>query len=283
MSEFRPSYLEIDEQELVNFLLNAAGQTTRDSVNPKDLLDYLKLDYIQVDFERELSGIERGAILQPPRALISFNDKLIATEKSLDTVRMRFSVLHEIGHYVLPKHQNSLYICDRRAMGFNTQMVFEQEANQFAANHLFLAGRFDLEANSNPISPATVKKLGGQFEASFEATARRIANKTYRDCMFVSFAKDTSAAINSDAAVQWRLRYCIPSPSFSHKYFSSLRAAIVPPEIARRVCAFQDIAQSAKEEIEISVPSFEKPQSFVAEYFYNTFNIFCFITPTSSA
>ncbi len=34
MSGFSASYLEIDELELVHFLLNAAGQSNRDQVNP---------------------------------------------------------------------------------------------------------------------------------------------------------------------------------------------------------------------------------------------------------
>ena len=282
MSGFSASYLEIDDLELVNFLLNAAGQSTRDQINPKDVLDYLKLHCIQLDFAREFSGLDPSLLTSPPRALISFHDRLIATEQSLDPNRMRFSVLHEIGHYVLPNHQNAFYICDKRAMGFNTQWTFEKEANQFAANLLFLADRFELEANSHPISSQTVKKLAEQFGASFEATARRIAERTYRDCMFVSFAADNQHAINSDVEKTWKVRYCIASPSFSHRYFSSFTRAVVSPEIAQRVCCFQDISQSLRDLVPIQLPGRES-QVFEAEYFFNTFNIFCFLTPKSSS
>jgi hypothetical protein len=195
---------------------------------------------------------------------------------------MRFSVLHEIGHYVLPNHQNAFYICDKRAMGFNTPWTFEKEANQFAANLLFLADRFELEANSHSISPHTVKKLAEQFGASFEATARRIAERTYRDCMFVSFVEDNQHAINSDFEKAWKVRYCIASPSFGHKYFSCFTRAVVSPEIAQQVCCFQDISQSVTELVQIQLPG-RSSQHFQAEYFFNTFNIFCFLTPANFA
>jgi Zn-dependent peptidase ImmA (M78 family) len=282
MSGFSASYLEIDELELVHFLLNAAGQSNRDQINPQDLLDFLKLQCIQVDFVREFSGLGPSLLASPPRALISFHDRLIATEHSLEPTRMRFSVLHEIGHYVLPNHQNAFYICDKRAMGFNTPWTFEKEANQFAANLLFLADRFELEANSHSISPHTVKKLAEQFGASFEATARRIAERTYRDCMFVSFAEDNLHAINSDFEKTWKVRYCIASPSFSHKYFSSFTRAVVSPEIAQQVCCVQDISQSVTELVQIQLPG-RSSQHFRAEYFFNSFNIFCFLTPANFA
>lgn len=281
MSEFSASYLEIDEDELVDFLLKEAGQSERSEVNPRELLDYLKLRYVTVDMAREVAGIQNGSIIQPPRALISFHDRLIATDTSLDSNRTRFSVLHEIAHYILPHHQNSLYLCDQRAMGFHTPVTFEQEANRVAARLLFLADRFDIEANSHPLCAATVKKLALQYQASFEATARRLAERTFRDCMFVSFKEDQGHAINSDQSKEWNLRYCIPSPSFRHKYFPALTRGSVPKVVADQVVAFSDISQSCTVEMKLAIPGRNESQEFRAEYFHNSFNIFCLFTPSS--
>jgi len=281
MSDFSASYLEIDEDELVDFLLKEAGQSERSEVNPQELLDYLKLRYIAVDLAREVVGIQSGPPIQAPRALISFHDRLIATDSSLDPNRTRFSVLHEIAHYILPHHQNSLYLCDQRAMGFDTPVTFEQEANRIAARMLFLADRFDIEANSHPICAASVKKLALQYQASFEATARRLAERTYRDCMFMSFKEDQSHAINSDKSKRWNLRYCIPSPSFRHKYFAGFTRGSVPQNTADQVATFSDIAQSCTVQTKLTIPGGSESKEFRAEYFHNSFNIFCLLTPNS--
>lgn len=282
MSEFHTSYLEIDEEELVVFLLKEAGQGQRSDVNPQELLDYLKLRCISVDLAREFADIPGSSIVKSPRALISFHDRLIATDASLDPNRTRFSVLHEIAHYILPHHQNSLYLCDKRAMGFDAPVTFEQEANRVAASLLFLADRFDREANSYPISAETVKKLAQQYRASFEATARRLAERTYRDCMFVSFVEDQKHSIDSDQPRQWNVRYCIPSPSFRHNYFAGFTRGSVPTNVADQVSGFNDITQNCVVEMHVSVPGRNVEQTFRTEYFYNTFNIFCFMTPINA-
>ncbi len=279
MSDFSASYLAIDEDELVKFLLDEAGQSRRSQVNPKDLLEYLNLNCITVEFSREVAGLGGGLSLRPPRALISFHDRLIATDSALDANRRRFSILHEIAHYVIPHHQNALYICDKRDMGFDTQVTFEQEANRVAAKLLFLADQFDIEANSHSISAATVKQLALQYHASFEATARRLVERNFRECMFVSFAEVASSGIDSNQERQWRLRYSIPSPSFRHKYFSRFTRGSVPPKVAQTMGTFQDIAQSVAVEMQLRVPGSASPKSFRAEYFHNTFNVFCILTP----
>lgn len=281
MSGFHASYLEIDDLELVQHLLNATGQKKRDHINPQDLLDFLKLQFIKVDFGREFAGSHAAILHARPRALISFPDRLIAADQSLDATRLRFSVLHEVGHYVLPSHQRSLYICDDRAMSFQTQFTFEKEANRFAADLLFLADRFDLEANSLPISPHTVKKLAQQFGASCEATARRMVERTCRDCMFVAFKEDSVNAVDNKDSKKWAIRYCIASPTFAHKYFPGLTRGVIPSGIAERVCRLGDIARSVKDEVTVSLPG-RGQQVFQGEYFYNSFNIFCFLTPKST-
>jgi len=284
MSGFSASYLEIEPRELVRHLLREAGQSDRDSVNPAELLDLLKLQYVCFDFDKELpSEAQQTVGGGKPRALISFNDRLVATDQSLNHNRTRFSVLHEVGHYVLPNHEHALYVCDDRGLSFSTRLWMEKEANEFAAELLFLGDRFAVEANSLPVSAATVHKLATKYEASFEATARRLVERNFKPCILVVFKEDsTIARINSDQQSTWSVRYCIASPLFKNRYFERIRQGVVPDEIVAAITApGRNIVESETADVEIGSPQHGTMTLFHAEFFSNTYNIFCLLTPKS--
>lgn len=282
MSGFSASFLEIEPRELVGHLLRESGQQNRDSINPAEILQFLDLEYLAFDFSRELpSDAQQTVGGAKPRALISFNDRLVATDSSLDNRRARFSVLHEVGHYVLPHHQHALYVCDDIGLSFSTRLTFEREANEFAADLLFLGDRFSVDSNSRSICAGTVKELAERYNATFETTSRRIAERSFRPCMLVVFMKEPSIAnIDVDQSQSWRVRYCIASPTFRATYFESV-SGVVPADVVSTLtdCGFLDIADSVIRDVPIEVPNAEFTHTFRAEFFSNSYSIFCFLTP----
>jgi len=60
MTGFSASYLEIEPRELVRHLLRGAGQCERECVNPQELLDFLKLEYLSFNFARAAGGSQEG-------------------------------------------------------------------------------------------------------------------------------------------------------------------------------------------------------------------------------
>jgi len=213
-------------------------------------------------------------------ALISFADRLVATDATLSDKKTRFSVLHEIGHFVLPKHQHTLYVCDDQGLSLSTRLVLEKEANEFAADLLFLGDRFSLEANSREINAMTIKELAMKYRASFEATARRLVEKSFQQCMFVVFKQDaTRARIDAAQSPTWSVRYCVASPSFRTRYVAEVKG-VVPSEVAAVVAQpGRDIAQSVACEISLTLPTEQSSRPFLAEFFCNQWNIFCLLTP----
>jgi hypothetical protein len=281
MTEFVAGFLHLESQELIEYLLRETGHQQKEKVNPRDLLDYLKLQYLRFDFMSELPREAKETFVgTAPRAMISFHDRLVATDVSLDERRTKFSVLHEVGHYILPGHQNTLYVCDKKGMSYGTHLLFEQEANQVAADLLFLGDRFDQESNSRPISASTVRTLAFQFGASFEATARRIAQRSCRECMLVCFSNTSSAIIEAPQNLQWHVHYSVPSSSFANKYFQKLTSGGVPEVVYSAVSADgRDIDRSETVELSIGCRGLAQPSRFNAEFFYNQYNVFCFLTP----
>lgn len=282
MSSFSASYLEIEPRELVRHLLRSAGQCDRQSVNPRDLLDFLKLHYTSFNFATELPEEAKHTVTGgAPRALLSFADRLVATDDSLDDNRTRFSVLHEIGHYVLPHHEHTLYVCDDIGLSFATRLVMEKEANEFAADLMFLGDRFSVEANSRPINALTVKELARQYRASFESTARRLVERNFRSCMLVVFRKvHEGDALDVDAVPTWIVRYCVASPIFKTTFFEKVTGIAPPEAIAAVTQPGRDIAESHVCNIGISARGADEATMFRAEFFSNTYNIFCLLTPT---
>lgn len=282
MTEFNADYLEIQSRELVRYLLHESGQAQRDSVNAVRIIELLGLQYeildIKTVFQQDLP-----IKIELPRAVLSFPDKLIVVNNDIDpqSKRARFSVLHEIGHYVLPNHQYSLYVCDEAGLNPSTEVLFEKEANEFAAELLFMGDRFTIEANGKEVCALTVKQLAEQFKASFESTARRLVEKNLRPCMLVVFARKPSQSwLDAAHEDKWEAKYCIASKSFKVQYFTRV-AGEVPPEIAMELGrAGVDIASSIKKEISISSASMAKSFHFKAEFFTNSYNIFMLLTPS---
>ncbi len=280
MSGFSASYLEIEPRELVRHLLREAGQSDRDSVNPADLLNLLRLEYVSFNFDRELPEEARQTVAGgKPRALISFNDRLVATDESLSDKRTRFSVLHEIGHYVLPSHEHTLYICDDRGLSFSTRLWMEKEANDFAAELLFQGDRFAVEANSLPVSAMTVHELATKYEASFEATSRRLVERNFKPCMLVVFKEDsTPARIDANRQSRWSVRYCVASPLFKTRYFERLKGVVPEKVVADVTAPGSNLVDSVTTDFEITGRKPNATMTFQAEYFCNTYNIFCLLT-----
>ena len=281
MSGFSASYLEIEPRELVRYVLRESGQRQRDSANPADILELLGLRHVSFSFELELPEDAKATIGGArPRALISFEDRIVATDSELNENRTRFSVLHEVGHFVLPHHEHTLYVCDDVGLGFSSRLVMEKEASEFAADLLFLGDRFSLDANSRPISALSVKEFATKYRASFEATARRLVEKNFQPCMLAVFKKEPGQGIDDlNDQPSWSVRYCVASALFKTRYFERV-SGTVPQEVAAAVTEpGRDIAESHIDEVSVRSASRQDSLQFWGEFFSNTFNIFCFLRP----
>lgn len=266
---------DIEPHEIVAYLLQETGQLSRDSLNTDDLLNYLQLNLMQFDFSEELPE----DLKKLPRALLSFPHRLIATDSNLKPFRQRFSVLHEIGHYVLPSHQRALYLCNEKALSSGSGIVFECEANVLAADMMFMTDKFTLEANSCPVKAQTIKLLAEKYDASFEATARRLVEKSFQPCMLLVFKeKDGITAVDTAEAGRWEVRYCVASSAFSSRYGFSRLDGSPPESVVEKISLFGDISDSIV--TETTIGSADKTSfNFYTEYFTNTYNIFALLTP----
>jgi len=100
--------------------------------------------------------------------------------------RSRFSLAHELGHYVLDAHRHHLELggdSHNSRAGFQIDSGIEREADVFAAH--FLMPRYLLEDRINDPDMDTVIRLSSDFQTSLLCAARRFVDTTSRACTLV--------------------------------------------------------------------------------------------------
>jgi hypothetical protein len=129
---------------------------------------------------------------------------IIAVKASLrEKARKRFTLAHEIGHFVLPHHRLLQTVCDERKIdSFDARLNRpEVEANEFASELLLptavLSRRFNLSLFSLP----QISAIATEFETSLTATIRSFLRLTALPCAMIW-------SVNNQA--QW----CARSDSF---------------------------------------------------------------------
>src|SRR6266481_6527872 len=150
----------LTKEEIVETLLVESGASRNLPTDEQKLLGFFGLKQQSFDFMNELDFVEGDD--QPRsdiRAVLSVADKIVAVQSDLNEKRSRFSILHEIGHFVLPEHREKLFLDDDETLSWWTRTRLEREANQVAAELLFQGHRFTSEAIDHPFSLQTVLDL----------------------------------------------------------------------------------------------------------------------------
>ena len=106
--------------------------------------------------------------------------------------RQRFTVGHELGHFLLPWHRRSSFQCVSEDVGFSstTKTEWEVQANEFAAALLMPPSvvKRRLQALGEP-ELAHILRLRDEFGTSTEMTARRLVELSEYACAVV-FSRD---------------------------------------------------------------------------------------------
>jgi Zn-dependent peptidase ImmA (M78 family) len=118
--------------------------------------------------------------------------------------RQRFTIGHELGHFLLPWHRQSTFECTAEDISGRANNDWEIQANQFSAELLIPATlvKTRLQKLKDP-EIAHMLALRDEFETSVEMTARRMVEHSEYACAVV-FSKDNV------------VRYTVRSPFFTH-------------------------------------------------------------------
>lgn len=151
--------------------------------------------------------------------LLAVKQRTIYVDPDLSPTRKRFTTAHELGHRVLPWQDGAFHADDQNTLAPTTRDEFEREANAFAGELLFGAGRFNDEADSEAPGIAVPLALAEQYGTSAAASLRQYAEWSGRPValLAVSLFESKTAA---GPRLQIISGQCVASPSFLLKYGS---------------------------------------------------------------
>lgn len=147
------------------------------AVSPIELRDIIKAEGINIEertWPDDLSGL----------LIIKGDSKLIGVNFDNNEVRKRFTLAHELGHFVLHKDESSIFkdnqLFKRQSEGYSSREErMEQEANYFAASILMpesLVRKEAKEMQCDLHEEDNVRVLANKFEVSLPAMTFRLIN-----------------------------------------------------------------------------------------------------------
>lgn len=229
MSKFRVTSGDVttaSTDEIIETLLVESGAAERLPTNEGLMLDFLGLRQLSFDFMHELDFIEGSdASSRNLRAALSLNDRIVAVQANLGEKRSRFSILHEIAHFILPEHRERLFLDDDETLGFWTKARLEREANRVAADLIFQGDRFTNQSIDHPISCRTILKLAPQYGASYEAALRRFAERHVLPCAVLVYDKIAKTNETDFEDDRYRLQYTVTSEPFRKQFFAGVQTS----------------------------------------------------------
>ncbi len=143
-------------------------------IDPIKCAKYLGVNVQSISLKADISGL---FVMKDKMAFIRYN------ENEKNEKRSRFTIAHELGHFVL--HKNIPLIIDK---GKNDRILFrdsfptsgefdrEREANAFAASLLMPKFLIDTEIKKVPKDADIVSYLSDKFNVSEQAMSFRLTN-----------------------------------------------------------------------------------------------------------
>jgi Zn-dependent peptidase ImmA (M78 family) len=142
------------------------------------LVKHLKIELVKkhFDFESDISGL----------LAINNNMTVISVNINESTQRQRFTMAHELGHFVLHSKDQPFFINKTAKVMYRNnasatgEIHKEREANAFAAALLMPRGLISLEVeNCQYQGDEAVKYLAKKFKVSEQALSFRLSNLGY--------------------------------------------------------------------------------------------------------
>lgn len=162
-------------EEKAESLLNEQGFYSA-GFDISKLVKKLNIELIKRTFVDDISGL----------LAINNNKIVISYNESEDVKRQRFTIAHELGHYILHSKDQPFFIDKapkvmyRNNASTTGDVYKEREANAFAAALLMPKALVDIEIqNCFYTGDAAVKHLAKQFKVSEQAMSFRLSNLGY--------------------------------------------------------------------------------------------------------
>jgi Zn-dependent peptidase ImmA (M78 family) len=267
--------LGIEPRALVREILRASS-ITQPPTKGEDIAECLGLKILPFDHDEMHLSPKVLAFLWPSK-------RLIGVDKRLSPRRRNFSILHEIGHFVLPGHMaewgDKPFTDGDKTLSTTSVSIKEMEANQFAADCLFQLDHFDFLAQTAELNWRNIQNAADTYEASFEATARRWVERSSLERALVVFKPESRTEVGKPLTIM----YTITSPSFCETYFAKFVPGQQMPidSLAYKVFYGLEYHEQPEELLRVQITA-QRQQIFLMSLFSNSYRMFGLLRPAPS-
>ena len=185
-----------------------------------------------------------------------------------------FKRVHEVGHDVLPWQHELVYVDGDASLSWSTQLLFEREANQTAAELFFQRELFARVASGYTIGITSIVDLAQKFGASIHSTFRRYV-ETHPDAVAgLVFEQSPSTLV----PLTFRRHEALGSSSFNERFGDARKWPIVlenPP------FDFLPLVRTLQRDV-VEASATLGPTKFRVELFSNSYTVFALIWLPSS-
>lgn len=171
---------------------------------------------------RDLPGFEGMLVQKPDQS----QWKIVYNAGIRCHGRIRFTLAHEFGHYLLHRERQATFSCSQQDMEDwdTTERVIESEADTFASTLLMPLDDFRRQVGRERISFDLLSHLADRYGVSLTAAALRWIDVAERRAVLVAirddhllWARSNRAALQSGAFFATRQRtYPVPPTSLAH-------------------------------------------------------------------
>jgi hypothetical protein len=198
--------------------LDRAFYTADDPAIIREVISRIRVATIQVAQRPMLlvDAIKKWSL----QALYVPDRKRILLDSSVPAKKHRWNEAHEIGHSLIPWHDDMMHGDNRYTLRPQCHEQIEAEANFAAGRLLFLRDRFAVEARDLPMTLESVESLHATFGNTFSSTLWRFVET-------IGVQRPIVGMITAHPHVSRRpqyfnaatpCRHCIQSPAFTERF-----------------------------------------------------------------
>lgn len=185
---------------------------TRRFLRAQELLDELGIsepENIDLDAIAQYTGatVQRAPLASAEARIVGAGDEAVITinEKSLPS-RQRFSIGHELGHWMYDRGKLSLSCSTDKQERFFSGADKEATANEFAKELLLPTAMFAPRLGKREPTLDVVRDLSGVFRTSLTATARRVVELGAYPAMVICSSRAKREWYKASGEIDGRLR-----------------------------------------------------------------------------
>jgi len=151
-------------------------------------------------------------------ALYLPDTRRILIDQNTPKLKHRWSEAHEIGHSIIPWHENYLFGDNEHSLSVECHEQLEAEANYAAGRLLFCGNRFLEEGNDYEPTISSIRQLTKIYGNTLTSTLWRFVEETHQNNLLVGIVSDHPRRLRTNHDPEEPCRHLIKSNGFLQNF-----------------------------------------------------------------